>query len=167
MSAVCIFDLTKSRLEYSRLNELLKALTDTASAENMAIFYCYRGYADDIVQSAGMKQYFFVSDSFVYPDGDFLEPEEYTGAGAGKFDFSAFSVRFGFLQKLVDVLFRFHVQVAELYTTIDGSVNSEQEFEEVSCTKSSFLKSLFQSVESHADEYAYGFPTIRYVIRER
>lgn len=167
MSAVCIFDFTKSKLEYSQLNDLLKTLTEAALTKDMAILYRYRGYADDIVQSADLKQYFILSNSFVYPDCGFLEPEEYTKTTSGKFNFSAFSAKFGVLQELLDILFRFHVQVVEIYTTIDGSVNSENDFEEISCTKSSFLDCLFKNVESHAPEYAYGFPTSKFIIREQ
>ena len=63
MSAVCIFDFTKSKLEYSQLNDLLKTLTEAALTKDMAILYRYRGYADDIVQSADLKQYFILSNS--------------------------------------------------------------------------------------------------------
>ena len=164
MSSVCIFNLKKSDLTYSELNSMLKTLINSALTEDMAIFYGYQCYADDLIKSANMEKYFFVSDSFVYPNADFVEPGNYSELTS--LNYSSFSKKFDFLNRFIEVIFRFSIQRIEIYMTSDGSVNSALDFEEVECTRNNFMEILFQSVLSHSLEYDYGFPTVKYIVQK-
>lgn len=74
MSAICLIVLKEPNLEFDDFNELSKKLVRFAVDNNLAVFF-QNSYFPDLFSKDNFNQFFFMSDSFLYQNCDFLTTE--------------------------------------------------------------------------------------------
>lgn len=98
-------------------------------------FFSHSHYRKDIIESAQMRNYFVMSDSFVYRNCNFLETNSIVeklyfdnGFNEEKF-YRVFKERFKFFDEIIDNIFHDDVSLIEIYISENGCVSSIDDFE--------------------------------------
>ncbi len=167
MSAICIVNLKESNLigEFDNYNRLAKELIQFALDNDIAIFFNSYDYGEEIIRDGGMKNFFLMSDSFLYKNCEFLNTTDLAydwGSDRAK---QKFMKKYGFLKEMLKIVFRYDVRLVELFVSDDGSVDRVSDFEELKSNSETFLTDIYDYILAHALEDAYCFPTVKLVIK--
>lgn len=160
MSAICLIVLKEPNLEFDEFNELSKKLVRFAVDNNLAVFF-QNSYFPDLFSKDNFNQFFFMSDSFLYQNCDFLTTEGIGYKGVDIFR-KEFMNKFGFFNTIFSIVFNY-VKSFDVYIT-GGGVSTLEDFDIMQTTESDFLQDLFKCILDRSDEYAYGFPTIKFEV---
>lgn len=163
MSELCLVDLSKNEMNFNELNDLAVQLVKIALADNIAIFFHSFDYGYEIIKEAKMKNYFLMSDSFLYKNCGFLNTSFFKDVRKIEQCREEFIERFKFFNDILSCIFKYNINQIEIYITMDCSVNIN-DFDCLLCSKDNFLFKLFEVIFNYADEYAYGFPTIKFIV---
>lgn len=166
MSAICIVNLKESNLisEFDNYNRLARELIQFALNNDIAIFFNSYDYGEEIIRDGGMKNFFLMSDSFLYKNCEFLNTIDLAydwGSDRAK---QKFMKKYGFLKEMLKIVFRYDVQLVELFVSDDGSVDCVSDFEELKSSSETFLTDIYDYILAHAWKDAYCFPTVKLVI---
>ena len=144
MSAVCIINLKKHNMEFDELNNLAKELVRYClNHDNLAVFFNSFDYGENLINEEHMRNFFLLSDSFLYKNCEFLEDFCYnpeTGLAEAE---KAFNEKYSFFLDMFEIIFKYNV--SELTVFIDGSAaESAEDFEPLSATPKEFLHLFFR-----------------------
>ena len=122
MSELCLMNLKKHRLNFEKLDSLANSLVELSLKNKIAVFFHTYDYAAELINSAGMKNFFLLSDSFLYKNCGFLDMMSF----AYETDMQSYRVRFlkkyHFLQEMIDKIFEYEVDTLEISISEDGAV---------------------------------------------
>lgn len=161
MSAIFLVDVTEMQLEYDELNRFVNSVVSFALQYNMGARFHDSEYFPQIVQEKKMKQYFYLSDSFLHCNANFLDMCEFAYLSGEEFK-KAFYQKFSFVEELIQVIRNYHVAKVEIYASDDGSVEKEEDFEIVYSTGNNLLNQLYNKFFSHGELNV--FPTVKIVL---
>ena len=161
MSNICIVDLKDHTLDFDKLNEMVKRITQLALNKDLAVFFHSYDYRADIINSAKMKNFFLMSDSFLYKHCDFLDTTSFTDVKNIEKFRKEFFKKFAFFTDILNIIFSYKLSVIDIYVSGGGDSGTVEDFDVIKTNQESFLKDLFNSIIKYSDEYAYGFPTVK------
>lgn len=165
MSELCIVNLKEHKLDYEKLNSMANHLMKVALDNNIAVFFHAYDYGNELIQDAKMKNFFLMSDSFLYKNCDFLDTTIFKNVSDIELFRKEFLERFRFFDAILQTVFEYDVEMVEIYITEDGSVDCEKDFAEVYTTQREFLRDLFCDIINNVRWYAYCFPTTKFIVR--
>ena len=173
MSAICIFDFTENNLTYSAMNSLANEIVRFALDIGKGIFFYVPIFIDgknkyEKIKGANMRNAFEITENFFNSNCDFVEKfnekilkQKDMGEKELK---SLFVESFGFLGKILDIIFKYDVSVVKIYLTEDN-VDEDRDFEVLETTKQKFLSCLYdKSLES--GDYINYIPSLKFVIKK-
>lgn len=159
MSAICIVDLKNHGLDFNQLNQLAKEIIQYTLNNNLAASF-NDDYDEELIKEIGTSNFFLMSDSFLYRHADFLDTTSlFLDGNIDKFR-KEFFERFSFFTEIIKILFKFKILAIDIYLDITNC-SSIEDFVAIETNQDDFLKDLFDSVIKYANEYAYGFPTVK------
>lgn len=181
MSGLLLVNLKEHNLDYNELNTMAKQLVSLALKKNFAVTFNSCGSEDRIVTDGGMRDYFHISNSFLYKNCDFLYMPDLILKLCGvdeieKIDFyhyprkeeirKAFLKEYNFLNEILDIVFEFDVNLIEMIMVdANGVVLSYQDFEEIKIKRDEFLFKLFDLLRDPLNNnFNYEFPTAKILI---
>ena len=165
MSELCIVNLKEHKLDYEKLNAMAKHLVKVALDNNIAVFFHDYDYGGELIADAKMKNFFLMSDSFLYKNCDFLDTTIFKNVSDIELFRKEFLERFRFFDAILQTVFEYDVELVEIYITEDPIADREEDFEEVHTSQRDFLNDLFFDIINNAQWYAYCFPTTKFIIR--
>ena len=165
MSAICIVNLKEHNLEFDQLNSLANELVSLALKNKVAVFFNVRDYGYDIIQEAEMRNYFLMSDSFLYENCGFLEePLFKLERETAQKTYEAFFGRYKFFNEMIRLIFRYDVLNIEMYITEDGAVNCIDDFHTIRTNVEDFMQKLFCLVFDPQTNMLTEFGTVKFII---
>ena len=164
MSNLFLINLKNHNANYNELCKLSKEITRFALNNNFAVFFNSYDYGNEIINEAQMKDFLLISDNFLSKNCEFLNTSYFANVSDIEKFKKEFFKKFDFLKKLVEKLFQYNINLIEIYITQDGAVNSIKDFTEQTSSAKTFLYDLLIEIINNKEEYAYGFPTIKYNI---
>ncbi len=164
MSALCIFHLKEHSMSFEELNSLAREVVRCCLDRGLGVIFNSFDYAANIIAQGRMKNFFFLSDSFLYKNCDFLDAaitEDVTDLDICR---KEFLTRFSFLREILEILFRFPLRQAEVFVSTDGAAENINDFIIEEVGHKAFLNALFESIYRYADRYAYEIPSMRFIV---
>ena len=162
MSEIFIVDLGQHNLSFDELDLLSKKIVALALKNDIGVFFHSFDYGTNIIESGGMKNFFLMSDSFLYKNCGFLDT---TMFNVPDFKFKkSFMKKYKFIDKILAEIKRAHIKSVDIYISTDGSVENVSDFVEKNVCKKDFLQKMFFDILEYADIFAYSFPTVKYKI---
>ena len=165
MSELCLMNLKKHRLNFEKLDSLANSLVALSLKNKIAVFFHTYDYAAELINSAGMKNFFLLSDSFLYKNCGFLDITSFVY----ETDIQSYRVRFlekyHFLQEVIDKVFEYEVDILEIYISEDGSAEVETDFEVIETAQGDFVETLFQKIWKDSSGSGF-FPTTKFIIHK-
>lgn len=167
MSAICIVNLKAHKLEFDQLNNLANELVAFALKNKVAVFFNVRDYGYDIIQEAKMRNYFLVSDSFLYENCDFLEEPLYIlERETVQKTYEAFCGRYIFLEGMLRLIFQYEVLITEIYISTEGEINGIGDFHSIETNSGGFMREFFCSVYDSQKNIFAEFETVKFIIEK-
>lgn len=166
MSAICLVNLKDHTLSFEKLNNLAKELVKYSLENNLGVFFNTTDYGYDIIESGSMRNYFLLSDSFLYENCEFLE-ESYLlalGVKSNEEVQKRFLEKFSFFDQIIKILFQNDITIIEIYISEYGTEETAQEFTENVTTKDKFLEKLYNTFVNSEDVFT--FPPVKFVIKK-
>lgn len=163
MSQLCLVDISKTEMNFDELNDLAKQLVEIALKDNIAVFFHDCDYGYEIIKEAKMKNYFLMSDSFLYKNCDFLNTYFFKDFKDIEQCRKEFKEKFNFFNDILSCIFNHKVNQLDIYITMNCSINIS-DFDCLQCDKDNFIESLFKTIFDYADAYAYGFPDVKFTV---
>ena len=161
MSQLFLVDLGSDYINFDLYNNLAKDLVEFALKQDIGVFFGDQGYYYDLIRESEIRNYFIVSDSFLYRNCGFLTTES--------IEFSLFDnvkkkkqffEKFAFLNLIFDIVNKYISNNINVYIS-GGGFASLDCFEEIKSSKKDLLNDLYCSIIDHASEFAYGFPNVK------
>lgn len=165
MSAICIVNLKKHNLKFDDLNDLAKELVRYClNHDNLAVFFHSFDCQKNLIDEEHMRNYFLISDSFLYRNCELLEDTFYAPEMNLSEAEKKFNEKFKFFLDMFEIIFKYNV--SELTVLIDDSVaESINDFEPLSATPENFLHLFFSYVVEYADCSGYfGVPSLKITV---
>ena len=162
MSAIFIVDLKRHNLSFDSMDDLARKIVKIALKEKIGVFFNSFDYAVDLIEDAKMKSFFLLSDSFFYKNCDFLNTD--------MFDISnkrfkkIFIKKYKFVEKILCEIKKAGVTSIDVYISCDGCTEVVSDFIDEKANMDSFLEGMFRGIFKYSNEYAYGFPTVKYSV---
>ncbi len=184
MSGFCLFNLKKHNLNFENLNDLANALVSIALKNQLGIFFNCNDYGKEIIQATGMRDYFHLSNSFLYKNCDFLDIPNLimhicNVNSVEELDISLlpnkveiqqeFLREYCFFEEILECIFKFDVFEIEIYITDEyGPVLFFEEFNPIIVDEKNFLNQLFDSLnDSLGNGFNYEFSATRFIIQNK
>lgn len=165
MSELYLVNLKNHNMNLEELKLLSNNLMRLALDKNFAIFFNSYDYAKDLILENSMKEFFILSDSFLYKNCGFLNTNFLENLLDYNESEKQFVENFDFLNLINETIFKYKINEIEIFITADGAVNCIEDFEEIECKCNEYLKVLFKNIIIKANEYAYGFPTLKVSVK--
>ncbi|MBQ3116111.1 MAG: hypothetical protein IJC07_03690 [Clostridia bacterium] len=172
MSAICIFDFTENNLTYSSMDSLSKEIVRFVLDIDKGVFFYVPIFLDgkkqEKIKGSNMRNAFEITEKFFNSNCEFIENFnekilKQNGASGRELK-SFFTETFGFLEKLLDIIFKYDVSAVKIYLA-DDNVDKESDFEIVETTKQEFLNCLYdKSLES--SDFFNDMPSIKFIIKK-
>lgn len=165
MSAICLVNLKINSLNFDEFNDLAKKLVRYCLArENLAVFFNSFDYGKTLIVDEHMKNFFLLSDSFLYKNCEFLEEVPFIDPFNLVESEKVFTEKNNFFNDVFNIVFSYNVSEITVFLSIDGSVERSDEFIPLSATPENFLHIFFNSVISNAEKCAYQIPSLKFTI---
>ena len=169
MSSFCFVYLAKNKVSkhFKTYNQLANRVVKYALEHKFAVFFNSYDYGSNIIEEAGMKDFFLVSDSFLYKNCELLNTTKFARKMLNYEMFDnkkAFFRKYRIFSELLNIIFDYDVSEIEIYFTDDAENLSE--FDEIRTTKENFLLDLYNAVEAAIPEYAGLFPTVKVCVKK-
>lgn len=165
MSAICLVNLKINSLNFDEFNDLAKKLVRYClECGNLAVFFNSFDYDKTLIVDEHMKNFFLLSDSFLYKNCEFLEEVPFIDPFNLVESERAFTEKYDFFNDIFNIVFNYNVSEITVFLSIDGSVEHSYEFVPLSATPENFLHTLFDSVITNADKCAYQIPSLKFTI---
>lgn len=169
MSSFCCVNLAKNKVSkhFKKYNQIANRVVEYALEHKFAVFFNSYDYGLNIIEEADMKDFFLVSDSFLYKNCELLNTTEFARKMLKDEMFDtkkAFFRKYRIFNELVNIIFEYEVSEIEIYFTDDAENLSE--FDVKQTTKENFLLDLYNAVEAAVPEYAGLFPTVKFCIKK-
>lgn len=171
MGRFCCINLKENSLKINDkyYNKLAKEIIDYALKNNIAAFFNSFDYWEDIISKADMKDFFLISDSFLYKSCELLDNTEFIKLIEENDDINvyknAFINKYSFFKDLVDIIFKYNVSLIEIYISEDDMTEFE-DFKSINSTKDTILLDLFQCVMNNIDKFGNEFPDLKISIKK-
>ncbi len=167
MSGFCCINLKENKIckNFNKFNQLAKDLIKYSIEKDIAVFFNSFDYGNEIIKSADMQNFILVSDSFIYKNCGFLNTNFLENVLDYNESEKQFVENFDFLNLINETIFKYKINEIEIFITADGSVNCIEDFEKIECKCNEYLKVLFKNIIIKANEYAYGFPTLKVSVK--
>ena len=174
MSGVCIVNLKKHDLEFKEMDELANRLVKIALKDHVAVFF-HSNYGADLIKALGLKNYFVMSDSFVYRNCDFLDVVPFimdflNGFGPVYLDDvsfrEAFKEHFNFFNEMMDCIFKFAVSEIEIYISPNGFADTADDFEPIQSDREHFIEDFYNTLyDELGNHFNYEFLDAKFEIK--
>lgn len=164
MSAICLMEFNAKQLSFEALNELANEIIANALSNNYAAFFndCF---AESFIKDEERMTYLLLSDSFLYRNADDLLDVTAFVYDTDEIYEKKFIEKYSFFSKLVDVIFKYEIDVIDLYITEQGDDKFDAYiFEEVK--KENLLEKLFDVFIKSSSQTGYTFPNIKIHIKK-
>ncbi len=162
MSNLCVFNFKENDLNYAMLDKLANELVRIALENKIAVTF-NDNYWNNIISNNKMETYFTVSNSFLYRDAncigisslfdlqplvlDLCKNDKFGEILKDKIFYNTFIDKYHFLQKLIDCIFEFDINLVEIYISENGcEIKDKEDFKIIHSTKDLLLNDLFDSV---------------------
>ncbi|MCM1289489.1 MAG: hypothetical protein NC132_02415 [Corallococcus sp.] len=163
MSNICLFNLP-NLINYDELNNLANRLIKISIKNKIGIIFNSHEYNPSLTQKENFKNFFWVTDSFIDCNSDFLDmPLNHDLRDINKCK-KAFIKRFGFLNDIIFELKNANIMQVDIYLSTDGSDNID-DFVVKQIPWNVFLSEFFYQILENANEYAYEVPTTCFTIK--
>ena len=169
MSSFCCVNLLRNKVSkhLKTYNKLANSVVKYALDHKFAVFFHSYDYSSDIIKEAGMKDFFLVSDSFLYKNCGLLDTTEFARKLLKNETFNqkrAFFRKYRIFSELIDIIFEYDVSEIEIYFA--DYADDLSDFDEIRTTKENFLLDLYNTVEDAVPEYGGLFPPIKFCIKK-
>ena len=182
MSNICIFNLKKYNMSFLEKNSLAQELVKIALKNDIGITFNDH-YWEPILKDAKMDFYFTLSSTFLAIDSDTLGVDpildlfslvmDLTGGDVykklekDKMFYNAFKHRFNFLGEMINEVFKFKVELLEIYISESGcEIGDLEDFEKINTTTKRFMKDLFNSVTDELNnKFNYSFDDSVFILK--
>ena len=166
MSAIFIVNLKEYNLTFEELNNLAKKLVRYClNSNNLAVFFNSFDYGESLIKEENMKNFFLLSDSFLYKNCEFLEDVPFINPMELVKSEKTFTEKYKFFNDIFKIVFGFNVSEITIFMSCDGSADNSSDFKELSATPKNFLHLLFDSVINNAEKFAYQIPSLKITIK--
>ena len=157
MSELFLVNIKYDNICYEELNALANELTAVALKNSIGVHFNEFGNCIGLIRKKQMKNYFFISDSFLHCNASFLDI-----FATSNFDYkNKFYNNLSFVREIIDVVEKYAISEIEMYISSDGVLNDEDDFIVLNSNKYDVLDKLCQSVIDNVNEFAYEFPTTK------
>jgi len=172
MSDTLIVDLKDKRSSFDKkLNKFANEIVKFCLDNNIAAFF-NSDYSSELVKLANMKNYFLVSDSFLYEQCDELldiaplyDSTDNAYKRKGAFDKSKweehyrdeFYKKFKWFTGLLDIIFCYEVESIDIYIESYESLPLD-EYYTIKTSHKNFLKDICDYVIDNAEHWCYHIP---------
>ena len=160
MSECFLVNAEVSNLNYEKLNAFVNNVTLFALESHLGVRFNDSEYFPQLTNATNMQNYFYVSDSFLHCNANFLDMSAYAYLNEGDFK-TAFFDKFSFIDRLLTIIQRHEISKVEIFISEDGSIESDNDFFTISTTKEEALLRLYECVK--ANDYPFGFPSIKII----
>ena len=165
MSAICLVNLKINNWAFDEFNSFAKKLVRYClEYDNLAVFFNSFDYAESLIVEEHMRNFFLLSDSFLYKNCEFLEEVPYIDPFNLVESEKTFVKKYGFFNDIFKIVFEHNVSEITVFLSVDGSVEHSCEFIPLYATSETFLHILFDSVITNADKFAYQIPSLKFTI---
>lgn len=162
MSETCLVNLKDFKCGFEELNNLSKQIVKYAVDHDLAVFFC-SDYMHDFTVKAGMKSYFFMSDSFLYENCEFLSLDYDSCREINTIE--KFYERFHFFGDIVEILQKNKVQKIEIYISEDA-LSDVDRFDEIASTSKSIVKDLYDVIILNNEDSCF-FRSTKFIIENQ
>lgn len=160
MSELCLFNIKEKNLKFEELNELAKDVTRYSLENGYGSFFNTSDYAYELIEKAGMKTYFILSDSFVYENADDLL-DTMRFVYDSKSDYKKhFLETFGFFEDYLDIVFKYDVDSVEVWIDGNGTATEIEDYDRLISEKGDFTTTLYDFFMKMCNETGYTFPSV-------
>lgn len=182
MSGLLLVNLRKTNLDFDKLNELAKKLVTLAIEKDFGISFNSSDYGNEIIVGGVMRNYFHISNSFLYRNCDLLNLPNLILKLCGvdeidKIDFNyypsreefkfAFLNEYSFLNDILETIFYYDVTLVEIVIVdaVTGIIMPYEDFKEFSLRRETFLTDLFDLLNDPLNNnFNYEFPNAKILI---
>lgn len=164
MSATCLIHI-RQPLKYERMAELSKKIILQAMKYDIGVHFNCFDFDKDLVKSGNMINFFHLSDDFLCKNCSLLDTSCFVSFNDFQKIRKSFSKKYIFLKSIMFALADFKIEEAELYLSNDGSVDDVKDFKVLYSDKRNLLDDILRELIESKDEYAYGFPTVKIIVR--
>lgn len=157
MSELFLVNIKHDNICYEKLNSLANELTSVALKNSIGVHFNEFGDCIGLIRKKQMKNYFFISDSFLHCNASFLDI-----LATSNFDYkNKFYNNLSFVLEIIDILEKHAIYEIEIYISSDGILDDENDIIVLNSDKYDVLDKLYQSVIDNVSEFAYEFPTTK------
>ena len=168
MSGICAFNLKKHKMQFDELNDLAKEIVRYCLDHDLGATFNLPDGVEYLVEQEHMKNYFWLSDSFLYTQCDFLEIIPDVDREDWDNPKNAFTEKFAFFNDLLKIIFEHNV--SEVSVLIDAWVTEDlEDFEVLSATPDNFSQVLFGAVKASAEDryHLYVIPSLKITVEKK
>ena len=162
MSAICIINLKESHCSFEELDCLSKDIIAYSSENKLAAFFNCKDYMPNLIEEAGMSNYFLVSDSFLYRNCEFLSLDYDKCQRINNIE--RFKRKYYFFEDIIGIIFRYDIPTVEIYVSDDGA-SEIKDFETIHSSVKTIVSDLYNNVFGD-DKHVNYFHAEKYVINK-
>ena len=186
MSSLCIFELKEHNLSFEDNNRLAKELIKISLANDVAVTF-NDDYWQTLIATAGLKDYFTVSSSFLYKDCDFsgnaslFEIDDIIDEICGERNSCCYiekeddlfyrkvMKKYGFLCEIIDCIFMYDVNKINLYLSDCGcGITGPEDFYIVKTDAANFMEELYNAITDELNnKFNYRFSDTKFEITKK
>ena len=160
MSETFLVNMQCDNINYNELNSLANEIIIFALRNKLGIHFNELGYSTDFTKLHQMKNYFFVSDSFLHCNASFLNIS--SDANLSNLDYkSNFYNNISFAYEMLSIIQKFGISNIEIYISSDSIFEDENDFIVLNSSKEDLLDKVYQTLIDNSNEFAYEFPPIK------
>ena len=160
MSEIFLVNMQYDSISYDALNSLANEITAFALKNNLGVHFNEFWDSLEVIRKKHMKNYFFISDSFLHCNASFLDIA--TTTHLVNLDYKTnFYNNLEFVYEMIGIIEKYDVSNIELYISSDGILDDEKDFIVLNLNKSELLDKLYQTVINNVNEFAYECPPIK------
>lgn len=142
MSELCLVNLKDYDGGFDEYDDLSRQIVKYAANNHLAAFFS-SDYMSDFVEKIGMKTYFFMSDSFLYENCEFLSLDYDAYHEIDTLE--KFAKKFYFIRDIVDILITNRVKTIEIYVS-ESDVLDGCDFDEKVSYSQTIIKDLYDVI---------------------
>lgn len=158
MSRVCIFNIEDNIKDFKRLNYIAKEIVKISLENDIGVSF-NSNYCEDLWREPIIKNYFVVSDSFLYRQSDELLSTNYFWEDGSINSYKKkFIERFSFFNILLNKLFSLGLENIEILFSDVNLIDELKNFETIQTNKLIFLNDLLNVTLQSIDEFGGQIP---------
>ena len=161
MSGTFLVNFSESNLKYDELNVFANEMILFALRKNLGVRFIDSEYFPELVQERNMKHYFFLSDSFLHCNANFLDMCDLAYVNQKNLK-KAFCKKYSFVEELVTIIKNHKISKVDIYISDDGSVQEENDFEILQSQEKDLLNQLYNAC--FQGKGLNVFPTIKVIL---